>query len=449
MTTAAPDPAKADGRLSPLRTARLRNSSAAALLILVASAALGYLAQLGTVRLIGPSSFGVYVYALAWVTLLSQLVTLGSHVSLLRLVSEYRARQEWSLMAGVFHATIGGTVVAGLAVAAVGWVFLWTWRPVSTELSLTLLAGLATMPLLGLQLVLAAAVRSFGEVVAALVPERLVRDSVALAALSGLLSSGLAPANAMSAMLAMLVSAGTILLLSLYLTARHWPPQARHSARSYQLAAWFRPALPLTAIMVADVIMARFGLVVLGLSGNTHGAGIFAVCYGLSVLVAMPRMALATVFAPTVASLNAQGDTAGLQALIRRSALLSLAGTMAVAIPTAIATPTLLALFGPDFATGRNAALILILGQLVASAAGPQQHILTMTGRERAGASMHLAAAVAGTALCFMLVPVFGMTGAALSVTAAVIGWNIAMAMFVSAHFGLRPGFMRASQATT
>lgn len=445
MTATAPDSVEADGHLSQSGMARLRNSSGAALLILIASAALGYLAQLGTVRLIGPSSFGVYVYALAWVTLLSQLVTLGSHVSLLRLVSTYRARQEWALMVGVLRTTIGGTVIVGSAVAVAGWSCLWLRQSEQTELSLTLLVGLVAMPLLGLQLVMAAAVRAFGEVVAALAPERLARDSVALAILAGLIVSKLAPANAMSAMLAMLASAATILLLSLSLAMRHWPPQARHSARSYQLAIWFRPALPLTAIMMADVVMARFGVVILGMTGNTHGAGIFAVCFGLSVLVAMPRMALATAFAPAVAALNAQGDTAGLQALIRRSALISLAGAMAVAIPAAFYTPTLLTLFGPDFSTGRNAALILIFGQLVASAAGPQQHLLTMTGRERAAASMHLAAAAGGTALCFVLVPGFGMTGAAVAVTAAVIGWNIAMAIFVTAHFGLRPGLLRAS----
>ena len=42
-----------------------------------------------------------YAYVSAWVTLLGYFSTLGFHVSLLRFVPAYQAREEWALARGV------------------------------------------------------------------------------------------------------------------------------------------------------------------------------------------------------------------------------------------------------------------------------------------------------------------------------------------------------------
>src|SRR6185437_13656565 len=62
----------------------LGRASLAALAVYVVGAGLTCAAQLVTARIIGPDSYGVYAYVLAWVTLLGYLSTLGFHVSLLR-----------------------------------------------------------------------------------------------------------------------------------------------------------------------------------------------------------------------------------------------------------------------------------------------------------------------------------------------------------------------------
>ena len=85
-----------DGRGRPLARA-----SIAALAVFVVGAGLSYAAQLVTARVIGPDSYGVYAYVLAWVTLLGYFSTLGFHVSVLRFVPAYQAKEEWALVRGV------------------------------------------------------------------------------------------------------------------------------------------------------------------------------------------------------------------------------------------------------------------------------------------------------------------------------------------------------------
>ncbi|WP_177236302.1 lipopolysaccharide biosynthesis protein [Albimonas pacifica] len=410
--------------------------------MLVAGAGVSYLTQLGTARLVGPDAFGLYMYALSWATVAASFSTLGFHVSLLRLVPACRAREDWAGALGAERFATSAAVAASGLLAGAGaavTLALGGWRTVEGA---TLLLALAAAPFLALQLVAAAAVRAYGGVVRALAPERLVRDPAALAALAALALTGAAAPGAPAAMAGMLVSAAIIAVLSLVLRRRLRPPQVARAAPRFALRDWIRPTLPLTAIMAADVSMARSGVILLGLLASAREAGVFAVAMALATLAAMPRMAVAAAFAPTVAELHARGDRAALQALLARAARLSLSGALLVAAGLAAGTPWLLSLFGEGFAQGAPAVAILVAGQLVAAAAGPQQHLMTMTANERAGAWMHAGGALAGLGLCAALAAPFGVVGAAVAATAGVVIWNLAMAWFAQARLGLRPGLL-------
>jgi O-antigen/teichoic acid export membrane protein len=139
--------------------------------------------------------------------------------------------------------------------------------------------------------------------------------------------------DATLAMGATLVSSLVMLGLVRIFLRRMRPPSMDHAKPAYAAGDWWRPTLPLTVIMAADNLMSRSGVIALGLAGNTRDAGIFAVAFSMAILTALPRMAVATVFAPTVSALFARGDQAGLQSLSAKAACLSLLGTTCSAIP--------------------------------------------------------------------------------------------------------------------
>ena len=433
-------------RLRGLAAKGLWASSASAFFVLVSGAGVSYVSQVMTARIVGPESFGIYMLAIAWMVMLATLSTLGLHVSLLRLIPTYSARKDWPAMKGVIRFAISRVGFAGLFVALCASTVTLA-VDLDSQLKASLLIALAVLPLMAMQLVGAAVVRAFGGIVSALAPERLGRDSIAVAVLAALVELGLAPATAPSASIGMVVSSIATLALILGLAWRYRPPELAAVLPITNHADWLRPTLPLSVIMGADIVMARSGVIVLGLFGDAQGAGIFAVAFSLSAMTALPRMAVAAAFAPTVASLHAQGDRPGLQALTTRAARLSLAGSVCVGVPLLVALPTLLGFFGPEFVDGLVSAAVLIAGQLVAAAAGPQQHLMTMTGREKAGAAMHAGGALIGLGLCFALTGPFGMLGTAIASGTGVVIWNLAMAWFVFARLGLRPGLLAASTA--
>ena len=419
---------------------RLLTTSSYAFVVLVAGAALSFGVQLGTVRLIGAESFGIFAYVIAWVTMLAYISTLGLSTSLLRLLPSYRVQGDWARAHGVMRFAFRGGALTGIAVAALAIIAERLVLQTQGELAHALLIGAIVVPLMTLRLIGASALRAFGAIIVSMLPERILRDSVAFLILAVLVLGGLAPPDAVTAMVATLATAIIALLfIQRFLISRR-PSELVSAAPRYAVRDWLRPAVSLTLIMLADTIMSRAGILIIGLRNDTLGAGIFAVAFNLAQLVALPRMALSALFAPTVSALYARGDMVGLQRLMARSAALSLAFTLVIALPLIAGAPVLLPWFGPQFVSAGPVLIVLIIGQLAAAAAGPQQHLFTMTGHERQGATlMGVAAAATFIGAALLIIP-FGMMGVAVATTLSMVGWNIGMAIFLSRRLQLRPG---------
>jgi O-antigen/teichoic acid export membrane protein len=298
---------------------------------------------------------------------------------------------------------------------------------------------MATVPFLALYLVGASIVRAFGGIIASLAPERIVRDGLALTIVAAVFWGNFHRLDAALAMAATLVSAITVLALVSISLRRLRPPALRDVAPAYTAEDWWRPALPLTVMMVADNLMSRSAVIALGLTGNIRDAGIFAAAFSMATVTALPRMAVAISFAPTVSALFALDDRAGLQSVATKAACLSLIGTACAAIPLLLLAHPLLAWFGRDFVAGVPIVTILVLGQMFAAACGPQQHLITMTGNERAGATILAVCAGLNFAGCILMIGSFGMTGPALATTLTLVGWNVAMAIFIHRNLHLTP----------
>lgn len=424
---------------------RLGSSSFGALVIYALGAALSYTSQLVIVRMIGANSFGIYSYVLAWVTMLAYLSTLGFHVSLLRFIPAYRAHQRWSFVHGIIRYSQRGAALAGLGVVLIGGAIIAVrYSTMEPELALTFLAGIVTIPIISQHLISAALVRSFGGIVKALAPERVVRDSVMLAIVALATLSGFFVADAKMAMTAALISAiVTWVVLRVFLRALR-PLELSLNPPAYAVKEWLKPTAPIMFIVIADGLMNRSGIIVLGFTGNTLDAGIFAVALSMALITGLPRMAVASAFAPNVSDLYSRNDHNGLQALATKASLLSLVGSLGVALPLLILIRPLLALFDSSFVSGAPVVAVLVFGQVFAAACGPQQHLITMTGNEKSAAAIMMVCALANLAACVLAIKMFGTLGAAIAMTGTLIVWNIAMAVYIHRRLHLVPGLVSA-----
>lgn len=165
--------------------------------------------------------------------------------------------------------------------------------------------------------------------------------------------------------------------------------------------------------------------------------GIYRVAFKISTLITFTMFAINGIAAPLIATRYHEGDRVGLKSLIHNIGLFNF--TMSVPIFLAIVTmPTfLLQLFGAEFGQAREVLLMLCVGQVLFALAGPVMYILTMTQHERAALHiMYVTAAInlVGNAI---LIPIFGLWGAALATTVTTILWNVLAVIYVNKYIGV------------
>jgi len=421
-------------------TRRVTLGGITALAAYVAGAGLTACSQFLIARIVGAETFGVYSYVLAWVTVLAYFSALGFDIALLRFVSAYLASQAWGLLRGVIRYSERRVAITGSLITIVGMIAVTIPNTrISHELKDTFLAGFILVPVWALLWIRSSIVRAFGGVLSAVVPDRMVRDGTLICIIL-LLSWGMKrDLNASLVMLATF-SGTTIALILATLAARHLHPrEIDRVTLSYDIPAWRKTILPLMAITATESMLNRCGVLVLGWVGLTKEAGIYALIFSISFLVALPRTAANTLLAPMISDLFVRKQHHALQILTARLALWTLCGAALSALALSVIADHFLAWFGHGYEAGVPALHILLLGQVLAASCGSQLSIMTMTGCERSAALLLLLSAIFNVLLSAVLVSQLGLVGAALSTTITLVIWNIAMAAFIWRHMKLLP----------
>lgn len=420
---------------------RLARGGLISLPIYVLGVGISYVSQLVLARILGAHEFGLYAYAMAIVTVLAYCTALGLDAALMRFVPSYTRQSEWGAVAGVIRYAETASLSVGLAVAVCGAFLLFVpgvlgapdYRP-------SLLLALVLGPIMALTLIRSAVARSFGDAAAAVAADRFARDGGLLLLIAAWLGFASVPLTASLALFGTVLSALAALALVTRALRRRQPPDLHRHPPVFDRPAWRRASFPFLVIVAAEALMNRAGSLVFGAAGQATEVGVFALCWSLAMLVTLPKSAINTLFIPIIAELHASADVTKLRHVVSVSALWMFGGALGLGLAVALASEWLLAFYGPAFSGAGTAIRIMIVGNVVVAALGSQLHLLTMTGRESKAAWL----AALGTAVSFgasvLLIPSFGLNGAAWASAGALLIWNAAMACVLWMDLRLLPG---------
>jgi O-antigen/teichoic acid export membrane protein len=312
----------------------------------------------------------------------------------------------------------------------------------SPELRNTFFAGFALVPILALVRIRCSAVRAFGGVVSALVPDRVVRDGT-LIGLLAVASLGLGwTLNAPSVMVATLISSALGLVCAGVAVRRRRPGAVRDILPAYDVAAWRRAAIPLVILAAAEALMNRTGVILLGWIADTKNAGIYSLAFNIALVVTLPRIAVNTLFAPVISNLYARSDKGTMQVLITRAGSWTFCAGICLAGALFVLAEPLLAWIGAGYKAGVPALRILLISQVIAASTGSQLSVMTMTGHERSAAVLLVSCAMINAGVSAMFIGMFGLTGAAIGAAVSLVVWNVAMALFLWRCLKLLPGVL-------
>ena len=103
---------------------------------------------------------------------------------------------------------------------------------------------------------------------------------------------------------------------------------------------------------------------------------------------------------------------------------ISLFSTVIIVLALGLLGPWALTLFGPEFGSGYLPMMMLAMARLVSVLFGPASDLLLMTGHHRLLGKVNLMCALLNIVLNLVLIPPFGIVGAAAATSVALVCWS-------------------------
>jgi O-antigen/teichoic acid export membrane protein len=158
------------------------------------------------------------------------------------------------------------------------------------------------------------------------------------------------------------------------------------------------------------------------------------------VIVHTALLGLEMVFPQIVAERMACGDTAAVRRLyVTMTRWLICLSLYLIMFLSVFSEDVLVLIFGPAFGAGSAVLVIAGIGYFANAATGPVAHILTMGNRHKTFARISFAATVLSIGLSLLVVPQYGILGAAAVRALTLFAFNAVLVLVVYREFGIQP----------
>jgi O-antigen/teichoic acid export membrane protein len=394
----------------------------------LAGAGLIFLVQALIARLWGPELLGEYLIVIATVNLIAVIMPLGFHTVGTYFAAEYRAKGDRGQFIK-FMTRSYGHVLISLVLVLLGGPLLLTllgqgesvlaqhFVPVTLFAFATATVYVNSALLIGLK-------RPF----AGFFADTMFRPFIVIAAFLATMSFAV-HAEAFSVML-WAVAVGYVLIalvqFAFVVTSLNRIPETVQP-RLAETARWWRFALPWVLISLATDFFFDIDLLLLSHALSREELAIFGVCTRLFSLISFGVAAVYAVTMPDMFESEANADRAAFKRKVGDANFVASIISVVLFGGMAAIAPLLLMLFGPSFTAGAAPLAVLCLALVVRSVMGPAALVLSIHDRPYASLPF-VAAGIGSLVVCnWLLVPAFGLMGAALSAIIAITVWSVSL----------------------
>jgi len=411
--------------------------SGTVLLLRILGAGLGFAFNVALARTLGATGLGLYHLALTFILIASVVGRVGMDAAMLKFGATSCADKDWGRVAAVHRLGIGTAllccgIVATCTFVAADWIAVTLYGDAALASPLRIMSlSLVPFSLLSLYAELLKAGQH--QALSSFIP------GVALPGVNLLLLFVFAREITDARMASGVYLVGTLVtVVAAYLFWRLSVPRANAApTQPLRLGQLLGTAMPMYGAAMADVLMTFSDVLILGLFVSSAEVGIYAAAARTALLTRFLLLATSSVAAPRFAALHAAGDAQGVATLAVRSTILTTVATVPLLLVFILLPEPILSLFGAQFVAGAPVLIVLSLGQFVNAATGPVGYLLNMSGYHGIEGRIAVAGAVMTIALCFALVPMWGVLGAAAANAIGTAVCNLWRVYFAWSRLGI------------
>jgi O-antigen/teichoic acid export membrane protein len=376
-------------------------------------------------RWVGANGFGLYSLGVTITEMLARMTLLGLPVGIVRFLPGAIRENDTERLWGILRTAL--VLVATLSVGLGVIVFIladWLATRLFHEpsLALVLRVGSICIPMIAVEQILMSATQAFNRM-----QYRVYADNIAYhTSRTGLsilfLGIGMGVAGVMTAHV---IATFVAVILLFYFLDQLFPlrrplPVARCNTR--ELMSF---SLPLYLTYFINQFGGSFELMFLGALGTVTWVGVYNAALRIQSVGLLFLSAVQVAAMPVISDLHQRGQNAQLGQLYQTLTKWSLTFIMPFFLTVVMFSGPILSIFGSEFETGSLALAILALGTLVNAGTGICGTLLIMAGYSKLNLINSIALTVVTLALDLLLIPTWGIIGAAIATGVSVVAMNI------------------------
>jgi O-antigen/teichoic acid export membrane protein len=420
--------------------------TATAFVVKMTGAGLVFISNVLLARMLGAEEYGFYVYVLSWMFVLVLAGKFGLESASIRYVAAYSANMEWGLLRGYLLWSSRIATVSSITVAVLSFTIVLLIGGRDQERMLLLFAiSFLLLPFTVILIIRSAALQGLKKVAMAQGPISVLLPMLLVTGVFAIWVATDGNVGAVSAMSVYLCATVISLGLVFYFMYISFPQEAMYVDTKYRTREWINTAFFLLAISGFFVVIEHTDIIIVGLFHGTTNSGVYAAAKKVASLIASGLIIVNVIVAPMISHLYVIGNNVELKRVVRMAAIFSFAISLPAAAIIFFFGNWIMTLFGYQFSEGYTALIILTIGQLVNALAGSVGFFMTMTGNEKAMAWIAGSCAVLNVALNFILIPPFGMEGAAVSTAFSVAIWNVGLVVYIFRKFRIHVSILSLS----
>jgi O-antigen/teichoic acid export membrane protein len=394
--------------------------SAIAFMVRVVSAAIAFFRQVLMARWMGSFEYGIFV--LVWVTMLivGSISCLGFSTSVIRFIPEFRERGMLDELRGIVrvsrHVVLAASTLTALAGAAGVWLFA---DRIEDYYVVPFLLGLLCLPMVALTDLLQGVSRAHSWALSALLPTYISRPVLILVFMGAALLAG-CPADATTAIIAAIAATYVTALGQLLSLGSRVSATIPAGDSRILLRQWFFISLPIFLVDSFFYLLTNADVLMVGFYRDPQEVAVYFATVKTLALVHFVYFAVKAGSAQRYAQF-AHGDRHRLAAFARETVSWTFWPSLAMAVVVLALGRPMLGLFGEGFQSGYPLLFLLVVGVVARASVGPCESLLTMSGHQNSCALVFAATLALNIVLNVLLLPTFGLWGAAMATAFAMI----------------------------
>jgi O-antigen/teichoic acid export membrane protein len=416
-----------------------RRMSLIAFVIRLVSAAIAFLSQILLARWMGDFEYGIFVVVWTAAIIAGNLSCFGFATSIIRFVPQYLASGSDNELRGILLTGRIFTMLAATLVAICGIAFtLYFADKIESYYVAPFVLGALMLPMIALGDTLEGTARANAWPVKALSPTYIVRPILILVMMVIALMAGF-PADAKTAIIAAVIATYATTIVQLLAITASVEKLVPNGPKQVNFGEWMGVSFPIFLVEGFLFLLTNADVLVVGHYLDPDRVAVYFATAKTLALVHFVYFAVKAGVSQRYAQLIHTGTKAELAEFVLSSARWTFWPSLFMGLVVLVLGKPLLSLFGQSFTQGYPMLFVMVVGVVMRASVGPSESLLNMSGYQRVCAWIYGITLFGSIGLCSILIPSFGLWGAATSFAAGMVFEALALGVIVYQKLGIQP----------